>query len=229
MEARKKILIVDDEQINLEFFDVMLSKLGFLVEKAENGLEALEKIKQFNPDLIILDNIMPKMSGWEVTKTLKSDSAYEEFKEIPIIMFSAMDDVKDKVEGFELGVDDYITKPYNFSEVLARIKAVLRNRELFAQIAARESRVNFAESLNDEVYTIINVALDVSDRMRDKLKALSPQDLKEFETIRAEADELRAKLAHAYERLKQAEKQREALKNKEIELHTLQRQYRKTV
>jgi len=62
MDARKKILIVDDEQINLEFFDVMLSKLGFLVEKAENGVEALEKVRRFFPDLIILDNIMPKMS-----------------------------------------------------------------------------------------------------------------------------------------------------------------------
>ncbi len=141
MNSRKKILIVDDEQINLEFFDVMLSKLGFVIEKAENGIEALNTVKSFSPDLIILDNIMPKMSGWEVTKTLKNSSEYSQYSDIPIIMFSAMDDVKDKVEGFELGVDDYITKPYNFSEVLARIRAVLRNRELFAQIAARESRL----------------------------------------------------------------------------------------
>jgi CheY-like chemotaxis protein len=145
MSSRKKILIVDDEQINLEFFDLMLSKLGFIVEKAENGAEALEKVKHFYPDLIILDNIMPKISGWEVTKTLKKDPA---FREIPIIMFSALDDVKDKVEGFNLGVDDYITKPYNFSEVLARIRAVLRNRELLGQIVVRDVRLNLAEEFS---------------------------------------------------------------------------------
>jgi CheY-like chemotaxis protein len=145
MSSRKKILIVDDEQINLEFFDLMLSKLGFIVEKAENGVEALEKVKHFYPDLIILDNIMPKISGWEVTKTLKKDPA---FREIPIIMFSALDDVKDKVEGFNLGIDDYITKPYNFSEVLARIRAVLRNRELLGQIVVRDVRLNLAEEFS---------------------------------------------------------------------------------
>jgi DNA-binding response OmpR family regulator len=134
--------------MNLEFFEVMLSKLGFTVEDAEDGVEALEKVPKFRPDLILLDNIMPRMSGWEVTKNLKGDPRY---RDIPIIMFSALDDVKDKVAGFELGVDDYITKPFNFSEVLARIKAVLRNRELFAQIAVRESRLSLAEELNRDM------------------------------------------------------------------------------
>jgi DNA-binding response OmpR family regulator len=148
MNTQKKILIVDDETINLEFFEVMLSKLGFIVEKAGDGMEALEKVKRFLPDLILLDNIMPRMSGWELTKILKNDP---KFHEIPIVMFSALDDVKDKVEGFELGVDDYITKPFNFSEVLARIKAVLRNRELFAQIAVRASRLSLAEELSRDI------------------------------------------------------------------------------
>jgi DNA-binding response OmpR family regulator len=148
MNTQKKILIVDDETINLEFFEVMLSKLGFIVEKAGDGMEALEKVKRFFPDLILLDNIMPKMSGWELTKILKNDP---KFHEIPIVMFSALDDVKDKVEGFELGVDDYITKPFNFSEVLARIRAVLRNRELFAQIAVRASRLSLAEELSRDI------------------------------------------------------------------------------
>jgi len=148
MSAQKKILIVDDETINLDFFEVMLSKLGFIVEEAENGVEALEKIKRFFPDLILLDNVMPRMSGWEFTRILKKDPRY---CEIPIVMFSALDDVKDKVEGFELGVDDYITKPFNFSEVLARIRAVLRNRELYAQIVVRESRLGLAEELSADM------------------------------------------------------------------------------
>ena len=144
MITQNKILIVDDDPVNLEFFNLMLSKLGFMVEQANDGLEALSKLKKFHPNLILLDNIMPKMSGWELTKNLKGDS---KFHDIPIIMFSALDDVKDKIAGFELGVDDYITKPFNFSEVLARIRAVLRNRELFSQIAVRESRLSLAEEL----------------------------------------------------------------------------------
>jgi DNA-binding response OmpR family regulator len=163
MNTRKKLLIVDDEKINLEFFQVMLTKLGFVVEEANDGVEALEKVKKFRPDLILLDNIMPRMSGWEVTKTLKADPKY---KDIPIIMFSAMDDVKDKVAGFELGVDDYITKPFNFSEVLARIKATLRNRALFAQIAVRESRLGLAEELNR----------DMKDNLSDFVKSVDELD-----------------------------------------------------
>jgi DNA-binding response OmpR family regulator len=112
-----KILIVDDEAINLDFFDVMLSRLGFEVSMAEDGEQALEMIQEDKPDLIILDNIMPKMTGWELTKILKQSETFVEYSDIPIIMFSAMDAVKDKIEGFELGIEDYITKPFNFSEV----------------------------------------------------------------------------------------------------------------
>ncbi|HET6449717.1 MAG TPA: response regulator [Spirochaetia bacterium] len=148
MKLRGKILIVDDEPINLEFFDVMLTKLGFQVEKAVDGEEALEKVRRVNPDLIILDNIMPKLSGWEVTRLLKHDAAYRRYRATPIIMFSAMNEVKDRIEGFEQGVDDYITKPFNFAEVLARIRAVLRSRELSRQVTRREKRLAVVESLN---------------------------------------------------------------------------------
>ena len=151
MKSKGKILIVDDEPINLEFFDVMLSNLGFKIEKAADGEEALQKVVETDPDLIILDNIMPRLTGWEVTKKLKQDKEFQKYRQTPIIMFSAMDNVKDKVEGLELGVDDYITKPYNFPEVLARIRAVLRNRELARQVARRERRIALIESLNNSL------------------------------------------------------------------------------
>lgn len=174
MDEKKRILIVDDEQINLDFFDVMLSKLGFLVEKAENGLEALEALVRKKPDLILLDNVMPKLSGWEVTRLLKTNKEYAEFADVPIIMFSAMDDVKDKVEGLELGADDYITKPFNFSEVLARIRAVLRTHELIRQIEYREGRLRIAEDMAE-------AAVKVSAEVRALLKEISdtPGALKE--------------------------------------------------
>jgi DNA-binding response OmpR family regulator len=234
MSGRKKILIVDDEQLNLDFFDVMLSKLGFIVEKAEDGLEALEKVKQFYPDLIVLDNIMPKMSGWEVTKTLKKDPKY---REIPIIMFSALGDVKDKVEGFELGVDDYITKPFNFSEVLARIRAVLRNRELFGQIVHRESRLNLAETFG----------IDMKNKMADFIKSMDELDsaiflasqdgdaadaallTKHFSTIKERTSGVRKNIAELDAKINRTIVEWRDLKKNEIEIQILEKNIRKSV
>ena len=154
MNTQKKILIADDETINLDFFEVMLSKLGFVVEKCDDGAEVIEKVKKFLPDLIILDNIMPGMTGREIAKIIKNDP---NLKNTSIIMLSALDDVKDKVAGFEAGADDYITKPFNFTEVLARINAVLRNRALFDQIKMREARLALAEELNKDLKENLSV------------------------------------------------------------------------
>jgi DNA-binding response OmpR family regulator len=162
MNTQKKILIADDETINLDFFEVMLSKLGFVVEKCDNGPEVLEKVKKFMPDLIILDNIMPGMTGREITKSLKNDPNFEN---ISIIMLSALDDVKDKVAGFEAGADDYITKPFNFSEVLARINAVFRNRALFEQLKVRETRLALAEELNRHLKENLSVFIGSIDEL----------------------------------------------------------------
>ncbi|MDR1838812.1 MAG: response regulator [Treponema sp.] len=162
MDTQKKILIADDETVNTDFFEVMLSKLGFVVEKCDDGFEVLEKVKKFHPDLIILDNIMPGITGCEITKSLKNDPNY---KDISIIMLSALDDVKDKVAGFEAGVDDYIKKPFNFTEVLARINAVLRNRALFDQIKVRETRLAIAEELNNDLKGNLSVFVGSVDEL----------------------------------------------------------------
>lgn len=179
MTNKKRILVVDDEQINLEFFDVMLTKLGFSVHKAENGQEALELIRRLKPDLVILDNIMPKLTGWEVTRIVKSSPEYAEFADTPIIMFSALDDVKDKVEGLELGADDYITKPFNFAEVLARIRAVLRNHDLIRQIENRERRLTIGDrafrdmqAMTSEIKDTVSKIAASADKA-DQVKALA--------------------------------------------------------
>jgi len=183
MNTQKKILIADDETVNLDFFEVMLSKLGFVVEKCDNGLDVLEKVKKFYPDLILLDNIMPGLTGFEITKILKKDPNY---KDISIIMLSALDDVKDKVAGFELGVDDYITKPFNFSEVLARINAVLRNRALFDQIKVREKRLALAEELNKELKENLSVFIGSIEEL-DKAIAIICENAGKGETINNDA------------------------------------------
>ncbi|MCL2196336.1 MAG: response regulator [Treponema sp.] len=170
MNTQKKILIADDETINLDFFEVMLSKLGFVVEKCDNGPDVLEKVKKFLPDLIILDNIMPGMTGCDITKQIKSDPNY---KNISVIMLSALDDVKNKVAGFEAGADDYITKPFNFTEVLARINAVLRNRELFEQIKVRETRLALAEELNRDLKDNLSAFVGSIDELDKAISMIS--------------------------------------------------------
>jgi DNA-binding response OmpR family regulator len=218
MNTRKKILIVDDEQLNLEFFEVMLSKLGFIVEKATDGVEALEKVKRFFPDLILLDNIMPRMSGWEVTKALKGDT---KFRDIPIIMFSALDDVKDKLEGYELGVEDYITKPFNFSEVLARIRVALRNRELFAQIAVRENRLGLAEALSGELKNGLSCLAQGLDAL-DEILVTLPSSGGALEKSGA----VRKQIAELDTRIEKTVLEWEELKKTEIGLTELESQNR---
>jgi DNA-binding response OmpR family regulator len=236
VDTRKKILIVDDEDINLEFFDVMLSKLGFVVEEAGNGVEALEKVKKFYPDLILLDNIMPRMSGWEVTKTLKNDPRY---REIPIIMLSALDDVKDKVAGLEMGVDDYITKPFNFSEVLARINASLRNRELFSQIAIRESRLSLAEELNRDLKENLSAFVRSIDELDGAVTLISKNIAENSETIKQESlakmikelgektQAVRKQIAALDARIEKTTIEWDDLKKNEIGLSVLESQIRK--
>ena len=169
MNAQKKILIADDETINLDFFEVMLSKLGFVVEKCDDGAEVVDKVKKFLPDLIILDNIMPGMTGREIAKIIKNDP---NLKNISIIMLSALDDVKDKVAGFEAGADDYITKPFNFTEVLARINAVLRNRALFDQIKMREARLALAEELNKDLKQNLSIFIGSIEELDSVIKTI---------------------------------------------------------
>jgi DNA-binding response OmpR family regulator len=156
MINRKKILIADSDALNLDFFDLMLSKLGFIVEKAQDGHIALEKITSgaasAPPDLIIINDVLPKVSGWEILKAVKADpkTAF-----IPVLLLSEIDDVKEIVEAFELGADDYIVKPFNFSVVLARIRAALRNNMLISQIRTREKRLVLADQFSSSLKHVI--------------------------------------------------------------------------
>lgn len=226
-----KILIVDDEQINLDFFEVMLTKLGFEVAKASDGEEALDAVREEDPDLIVLDNIMPRLSGWEVTRVLKQDEAYRDYASIPIIMFSAMDDVKDKIEGFELGVEDYITKPFNFSEVLARIKAVLRNHELSEQVVQRERRIALVESLNNSLIYFTSHLKEPMLAMRSAAESVETDDqakVKEFAgLVRREATETLATLEGLEDEIRELTRKGDEIREGEITLDDLEDKYQK--
>jgi DNA-binding response OmpR family regulator len=114
------ILIVDDEPNIIELGRLYLENDGFQVEAAADGLEALRKFQALGPALIVLDLMLPELDGWEVCKKIRAVS------DIPIIMLTARTDDIDKIVGLELGADDYMTKPYNPRELVARVKAVLR-------------------------------------------------------------------------------------------------------
>jgi DNA-binding response OmpR family regulator len=231
MKLRGKILIVDDEPINLEFIDVMLSKLGFQVEKAVDGEEALEKVQACNPDLIILDNIMPKLSGWEVTRMLKHDAGYRKYRNTPIIMFSAMNEVKDRIEGFEQGVDDYITKPFNFSEVLARIRAVLRSRELSRQLTRREKRIAVVESLNNSlVFFTQHIKKPISDllTLAEKTDGKDAADVERLlSLLRKEGREILATLRGLEDEVEELQGKGEKLKRGDLSVEDLEKKLRK--
>lgn len=231
MSLKGKILIVDDEPINLDFFDVMLSRLGFLVVMAEDGEEALEMIQQDKPDLIILDNIMPKMTGWELTKILKKSKAYEQYHDIPIIMFSAMDAVKDKIEGFELGIEDYITKPFNFSEVLARIRAVLRNKELSKQVVNRERRIALIESLNKSLLYFTDHLKHPMDDLLEAAKTLQVGDAGRVEEFRnlvlKEGGQVLATLEGLREEITDLKREGDKIRLDEVSLQDLDEKFQK--
>ena len=122
-DTRAKILIVDDELDTLLPLKRALEMDSFNVIEAQDGVEALEKVRVEIPDLVLLDLMLPRLNGFEVCQRLKQEEATSS---IPIIMLTAKSESSDKVEGIEIGADDYVTKPFDLEELKARIKAVLR-------------------------------------------------------------------------------------------------------
>ncbi|MGI6128528.1 MAG: response regulator [bacterium] len=116
----EKILVVDDEEPIADILEFNLKKDGYQVEVAFDGEQALIKAHSFQPDLVILDIMLPKLDGWQVCQRLRQNST------VPIIMLTAKDEETDKVLGLELGADDYVTKPFSPRELLARVRALLR-------------------------------------------------------------------------------------------------------
>ncbi|MFG6116906.1 response regulator transcription factor [Thalassobacillus devorans] len=115
-----KTLIVDDEQRMLDLIALYLKPEGFHCEQATSGKEAIKQVRHTTYDVILLDIMMPEMSGWEVCKSIRETS------EVPVIMITAREQKEDIVKGLKLGADDYVTKPFDGDELIARIKAVLR-------------------------------------------------------------------------------------------------------
>lgn len=174
------ILIVDDTPDNLHLLSRMLTRQGYNVRKALSGPMALTAVQTVAPDLILLDIMMPEMDGYEVCQNLKADA---KTAEIPIIFLSALDDVLDKVKGFQVGGVDYITKPFQFEEVLIRVQNQLAlraaeleirvlNAELEARVKERTQELEVANTqllemaLHDSLTGLPNRALLMTDLRR---------------------------------------------------------------
>ena len=118
-----KIFIIEDESSIIKLIEHNLKKNGFIVSSSVNGNDGLKELKKFQPDLLLLDWMLPDLSGIEICKNIRKDTS---IKNLPVIMLTAKGEEEDKIKGLDSGVDDYLTKPFSFNELMARIKAVLR-------------------------------------------------------------------------------------------------------
>src|SRR3954447_8673531 len=125
------VLIVDDNAQNVELLQAFLEALPVKLFTAYDGVEALERVKEHNPDLILLDIMMPRMSGFQVCRKLKSDPAT---KDIQILMVTALNELGDIEQASECGTDDFVSKPVNKFELLTRVKSLLRVRHLKSEL-----------------------------------------------------------------------------------------------
>ncbi len=133
--AQYKILVVDDDKNICELLRLYLEKEGYNVVLAFDGKEGLDKFSSQSPDLILLDVMMPNMDGWQVCREIRKTSS------CPIIMLTAKGETIDKVLGLELGADDYVVKPFDAKEIVARIKAILRRSGASAESGAAPQRI----------------------------------------------------------------------------------------
>jgi two-component system response regulator VicR len=164
----KKILVVDDEKPISDIIKFNLVKEGFNVEVAYDGDEALKLVYQYQPDLILLDVMLPKLDGFQVCRKVR-----ESFS-IPIIMLTAKEEEVDKVLGLELGADDYITKPFGMRELIARVKANLRRMDLNVEVPADANNV----------ITSSNLIIDLDRYEVKKDETIIELTLREFELLK---------------------------------------------
>ncbi len=162
---KEKILVVDDEKNICEILRMYLEKEGYSVVMAHTGLDAVNMFNAENPDLVLLDIMLPQLDGWQVCREIRKTS------EKPIIMLTAKDEVFDKVLGLELGADDYMTKPFDTKELVARIKAVLR----------RTTQVKETEAVKEVKYDKLSVNLSNYELLVDGVAVDTPP--KELELI----------------------------------------------
>ncbi len=157
MAVKQKILIVDDDTNIAELISLYLTKECFETKMVEDGEEAIRALEEFQPNLILLDLMLPGMDGYEVCRTVRKTSS------VPIIMLSAKGEIFDKVLGLELGADDYIMKPFDSKELVARVKAVLRRFKPEGEAEAETAAGAMPNAQNGEYVEYPNLAVNLTN------------------------------------------------------------------
>ncbi len=148
-QREARLLVVDDEPNIVELLSASLRYAGFDVASADNGTDALKVAREFRPDLVLLDVMMPGLDGFDVVRRLRGEG-----KHVPVVFLTARDATEDKVTGLTLGGDDYVTKPFSLEEVIARIRAVLRRLD-GRHSGGTSSRLTFADiELDDDTHEV---------------------------------------------------------------------------
>lgn len=170
-ESAGTIFVVDDEQSIIDFVDIYLQREGFTCVGITDGLVAFNRIMEEKPDLVVLDVMLPGMNGFDVCRRLRASN-----NQVPIIMLTAKEEDIDKILGLELGADDYLTKPFNPRELIARIKAVLR-------------RVTLKKKTEEEIITAGDITINLQRREVTVGGALISLRTQEFELLRVLAED----------------------------------------
>jgi len=158
-----KILIIDDDKAINELIKVNLELQGYEVTQAFNGIEGFAKAKQEEPSLIVLDVMMPEVDGFTVAQRIRQNP---ETSETPILMLTALSELSDKVNGFNIGVDDYLTKPFEIDELIVRVRALLKRTSQIPKSSAVRELLTYKEiTLIPETYSV---------KINDKVQKLTP-------------------------------------------------------
>ena len=153
-DRKSRVLVVDDEENITFLLDSALRHFGFDVKVAANGRDALREVEAFNPDVMLLDVMLPDLDGFEIVRRLRSDG-----QKVPVLFLTARDTVDDKVRGLTLGGDDYVTKPFSLEEVVARLQVILRRQG----VGKSSSRLALADLEMDDDAHVVRRAGQVID------------------------------------------------------------------
>jgi signal transduction histidine kinase len=189
MEKKSKILIVDDAIDTVELLKKRFHSEGYDTAEAYDGEEALKRVDEYSPDLIVLDVMMPKIDGYEVCHRLKTD---ENRKYIPVLMLTAKGEIESKVKGLEIGADDYLAKPFDYKELSARVKSLLTIKSAREKLVEEEKSVALDKMMDEVAHEIRNPLVSIggfSKRVYDRLPENDPNK-KYLEMIMDEVSKL---------------------------------------
>ena len=173
MEKKVKILIVDDNIDTVELLTKRFRAEGYEIAAAHDGEEALRKVREYVPDLVVLDIMMPKIDGLEVCRQLKDD---EITKHIPILMLTAKSEVSEKVKGLDTGADGYLTKPFDYKELAARVRSLLAQKDASVKLAQKEKLAALDHIVDEVSHEVRNPLVSIGGLTRRILKNISDDD-----------------------------------------------------